>query len=356
MKKMDLKKLADSLTEEDIIRLVTELGSDEYKMTNDAIIFKTICHNIDPTNAKLKLYYYKKNKKFHCYTDCGDNFNIFELFKRRYQLLGIKYNFYNDIVLKISKGIRIDDFNNFSNGEEYSSVYEKYKQNEIKVEIPTIPKSLLNAFIFYPTTEWLSEGITKETMEQFDIRYSISGNKIIIPHYNYDGDLIGIRCRFLNDEDIENGKYMPVQIEGVTYSHPLGYNLYGLNLVKDNIKKYKMAIIVEGEKSVLLYNSYFGFSNNICVAVCGSSLHRYQVNLLLKAGAERIVIAFDKEGDSWKEKSKYYNKLNEICQRYNNICQMGFIYDTKNLLSLKDSPLDRGKDTFLELYKNTIWI
>ena len=35
---------------------------------------------------------------------------------------------------------------------------------------------------------------------------------------------------------------------------------------------------------------------------------------------------------------------------------MGFIYDSKNLLELKQSPTDRGKETFLKLYKGAIWL
>jgi len=44
---------------------------------------------------------------------------------------------------------------------------------------------------------------------------------------------------------------MPISINGNIYSHPLGYNLYGLNMVSGNIKRLGMAIIVEAEKSVL---------------------------------------------------------------------------------------------------------
>jgi hypothetical protein len=36
---------------------------------------------------------------------------------------------------------------------------------------------------------------------------------------------------------------------------------------------------------------------------------------------------------------------------------MGFIWDMENLLDLKDSPTDKGKEVFLRLYwKNTVWI
>lgn len=351
---IDLKELERSLSPQHIIQLVTELGSDEYVEKENEIIFKTICHNADSKNVSMKLYYYKKNHKFHCYTDCGDNFNIYELFKRRYELLGIKYNFYEDIVLKISSGVEIRSLD--SSLYVYHSDYDKYQDHSIEVNIETINPSLLNIFQFYPTIEWLNNGISEETMREFNIKYSAIENKIIIPHYDENGNLIGIRGRSLNDEDIELGKYMPIQIEGKIYAHPLGYNLYGLNMTKNNIRKKKMAIVCEGEKAVLQYNTMFGLNNNICVAACGSIFHQYQFNLLLKNGAEKIIIAFDKEGETWKEKEKYYNKLKNICKKYSNKCKMGFIIDGINLLNLKDSPTDKGKDTFLKLYKNVIWV
>jgi hypothetical protein len=42
-------------------------------------------------------------------------------------------------------------------------------------------------------------------MDRYNILYSISQNKIIIPHYNIDGKLIGIRGRSLNPEDLKIG-------------------------------------------------------------------------------------------------------------------------------------------------------
>lgn len=86
-------------------------------------------------------------------------------------------------------------------------------------------------------------------MKLYNIRYSILQNKIIIPHYDVDNNLIGIRGRALNEEDLVYGKYMPIQIENKIYSHPLMFNLYGLNIVKNNIKRLKTAIIAESEKA-----------------------------------------------------------------------------------------------------------
>ena len=49
------------------------------------------------------------------------------------------------------------------------------------------------------------------------------------------------------------------------------------------------------EKSCLKYQSYFGLENDISVACCGSSVSAYQIQLLIEAGAEEIIIAFDRQ-------------------------------------------------------------
>lgn len=352
---VDLKELEQSLSDERIIELVSALGSPEYKETSDAIIFKTICHNENCDDASFKLYYYKRNKRFHCYTDCGCNFNIYELFKKRYELLNIQYNFFNDIVLKISDG-RSRDFNN-GFYEVYKSESDRYEPQSIEVNITPIKSSLLNAFQKYYTAEWLNEGISKETMELYNILYSTSQNKIIIPHYDINDNLIGIRGRALNPEDVKVGKYMPVEIEGKIYSHPLGYNLYGLNMNKDNIRRLGTAIVFEAEKSVMLAEEYLGRTGNISTASCGSNFSLYQFQLLRSAGAERIIIAYDNEGSNAQEREKYYQKLKHICDRYSNECLMGFTWDFAKKLKLKDAPVDRGEAIFRNLLsKGVVWI
>lgn len=350
---IDLIQLVKNQTPEDIITIMKDFGVERYQKTNNAIVFPTICHNEDADAASMKLYYYPKTKSFHCYTDCGCTFNIIELFKKRYELLRWDYDFYKDIVLKLNKNTPIQHKKvGFYN--PYESIYEEQKQ--MQVNLPSLNKGLLNAYDFYPVSEWIDDGISEAIMKIYGIKYSIVDNKIIIPHYDINDNLIGIRCRPLNEEDISIGKYMPMKIEGKLYNHPLGYNLYGLNLVKDNIKKYKIAIIAEGEKSCMQYGTMFGQENNIVVAACGNNLQKYQIDLLLKCGAEKILLAFDKEGESWAEKDKYFIKLKKICERYKNYCSMGFIYDTKGVLKLKESPFDKGRESFRQLYQCAKWI
>lgn len=349
---MKLQELVQSLSNERIIEIMQELGVDNYIEKNDSIIFPTLCHNYHIDEASMKLYYYPKTKTFHCYTDCGCTFNIIELLKKRYELEGKEYSFYKDIVEKIGGTFQKKDTNGF---------YQVYERKEIKqkpktsIDLKIYDNNVLNSYIFYPTIEWLEDGISEEMMKTYNIRYSISENKIIIPHYDINNNLVGIRGRALNEGDLILGKYMPIQIGEEIYSHPLGYNLYGLNVVKDNIKRFKTAIIAEAEKSCMQYGTMFGQENNIVVASCGSSISQYQIDLLLSQGVERIIVAFDKEGENWNQQELYYQKLNKICQKYRQYCNFGFVYDTKNLLKLKDSPFDRGKEVTEKLIRGVIW-
>lgn len=355
MGKLDLDILIEQLTDENIIDLVTELGADRYKDTEEFIIFPTICHNEISENASMKLYYYKSNKLFHCYTECDESFNIFTLFQKVYDIKEIEYNFY-DILQKILNKTDIINLRPFED-KEYQSEIDKYRRKKTKKDLEIYDEKILNVFSKHYPIEWIAEGITNESMDRFNILYSISRNKIIIPHYDIDSNLIGIRGRALNDYELEN-KYMPIEIENKWYSHPLSFNLYGLNINKQQIEKHHRVIIYEGEKSVLKHNVFFP-TWSIAVASCGSTLNKNQLNLLIyNFKLLEIVIAFDKEYINFNDEKgrKYFKKLEELCKKYSNYCNFSFIFDKENLLKEKDSPIDRGKKVFESLYEKRIKI
>ena len=63
-------------------------------------------------------------------------------------------------------------------------------------------------------------------MDKFQIKFLLSQNKIVIPHFDINGRLVGIRGRALEKKEIEeSGKYRPIQIGSVLYAHPLQFNL-----------------------------------------------------------------------------------------------------------------------------------
>ncbi len=332
-------------------------GVDKYNEKEDYIVFPTICHNINTDTASMKLYYYKESKTFHCYTQCAKTFDIYGLFIKVYSTRNRTYNFYEDIVEVILSNAKINpliDFDRF----KYQSIKNKYKKKNREVELKESPEGVLNVFTKTYPEQWLEEGINKETLDKFNILFSISQNKIIIPHYDLKNRLIGIRGRALNPEEIEAGcKYMPVKIENKWYTHSLSLNLYGINFNADAIRKTKKVILFEGEKSVMLYNSYFKENNSL--AVCGSSFNKLQLDLLIKNfEIEEITIAFDKEYDTYNSKQgqDYYQKIADLCHKYQNYCNFSFIFDRDNLIKQKDSPIDCGKNNFIELYKKRIKI
>ena len=270
---IDYQGIIESLNTQKVIQLMEKLGVDDYVEKPGYVVFPTICHNEDPSEASMKLYYYENSHIFQCYTECG-SMTIFQFLKNYYETRGIEYDWYNDVyrvILDCSNFTLVDSFKS----QKYKSKKDRYVYKEIP-KLQTYPNGLLDCFIkFYPP-EWLNDGISEQTMDKFNIRYSTIQNKIIIPHYNINNELVGIRGRALNEWEVENiGKYMPVQIEGKWYSHPLSLNLYGLNFTKNNIKKNRICYIFESEKSVMQCD---GFQmDNCATAVCGSQLNKWQV-------------------------------------------------------------------------------
>ena len=247
---IDINEVIKSLSDQDIIDIVSSLGATNYEEREKEIIFPTICHHINEEDASHKLYYYKNTKLFVCYTCCG-TFNISGLLAKRYELLGQDYDFYRDIVLPLAQKANFKTAQKtFDFVQPYDLDLSIYEKKKIEVNFKHLNPNILNVYSSHCAAEWLEDNISEEAMRRYGIKYSIEENKVIIPHYDANGYLIGIRGRTLNpDEAAAEGKYRPVVFNEKILSHPLGYNLYGLNFIKGNIKRLGMAIVGEGENS-----------------------------------------------------------------------------------------------------------
>lgn len=351
---VERKDILEALTLEEVERFLKYLGAPVIH-DKKGLITSTICHNPIEEAESMKLYYYEDRKLFHCYTECGESMTIFELYKR-YMALNHSEISDEEAQYAIAKFLKKSII--ITGGEKKTTLdKERYKFEKQILTSDEYPRVALDCFTKYYHPSWLKEGITKEVMDHFDIRFSIFQNKIIIPHFDIDGRLIGIRGRSLNEEDIELGKYRPVTVGNVIYSHHLGWNLYGIYEHQAAIKKYHKAIIYESEKSVMLDEVYFG-KDSCAVAVCGSNLNKNQIGLLKKVGASEIILAFDKEYvDCYSEKGKKYRKkIVDMGKKYSYCASFSYLFDEKKLLNEKDSPIDRGLETFETLYRNKIRI
>ena len=377
--KYDKDELKSNLTIEQVFELVAEFGG-EPRMQGNFFIARTICHN-PAGEGSHKLYYYDNTKLFRCYTDCGTTFDIYELIckiknynqeyktyysregkqiQREWQIfdaiefVAIYFGYSAQTFDFQDSQEKLQDWKVFNNYERINNAEEQQQKVELKIFDDKILKHLPRPHII----PWEKEGISQEVMLHRGIAYDPKNQGIVIPHYDIDGNLIGIRERTLIKEEEKTGKYKPAILNGQMYNHPLGFNLYNLNNSKENIKILQKAVVFEGEKSPLLYASYFGEENDITVASCGSSLISYQIKLLLSLGVKEIIIGYDKQfneiGDEeWKRWTK---KLYDIHTKYGAYVQISYLFDKKDLLDYKDSPIDKGPDIYMKLFKERIML
>ena len=322
------------------------------------LICPTICHNPLHNASSMKLYWYQNNKIFRCYTQCDEAMSIFKLYQKFIQINENRDIEEDEAVEYVSQCIKHIFHSEYNHKKVFENDTDKYLFDKTIPQLPEYPKEVLSYFTHYYHPLWLKDGITKESMDKFKIGFSIAQNKIIIPHFDINGRLIGIRGRTLNPEELELGKYRPIQIGQTIYSHQLQFNLYGIYEHQNGIKLRRQAIIAEAEKSAMLDDGYYGrFSN--CVACCGSTFNKYQISMLTDIlGANEIIIALDKEYEDWRstKAKEYREKIERMCRRYLNQASFSYIWDYDNLLNEKDSPFDRGKEVFEELYKNRVKI
>lgn len=354
MYKYNKEQIKENLTIKEVYRFVLDHGGDPI-MKQNFFIARTICHN-PAGEGSYKLYYYNNSKLFKCFTECDNSFDIFELVRKikkcsLYEAILYIVAYFNLASLQEEENL----FN--QNYLQYDWQYFKRIQNINLYKTPIIEynhydNTILQHFPIPKIPGWEQEGISYKTLKYFNIRYDPINEGIIIPHYDLNNNLIGIRERTLVKEEEKYGKYRPAKINGILYNHALSFNLFNLNHSINNIKQIKKAIVFEGEKATMQYSSLFGQENDISVAVCGSTLTNYQVQLLLSLGVQEISIAFDRQyqkiGD--KEFKQWTQKLTNLYQKYHNYIQISFIFDKENLLFYKNSPIDQGKEIFLNLY------
>ncbi|MCF8001673.1 MAG: hypothetical protein K9K76_07455 [Halanaerobiales bacterium] len=195
-------------------------------------------------------------------------------------------------------------------------------------------------------------------MKKFNIMYSVSRNRIVIPHYDIFNNLIGVRGRSLRKEEVENGyKYMPMEIQKKLYAHPTSSSLYGIYRNKRIIRNQRQVVLFESEKSVLKAESIYP-NNNYTLALSGKTISDAQIKLLLKLNVNRVILALDRDyKDFYSDKGfECYENMKSIGRYLKSYFNVHIMVDDKFLLEEGDSPIDQGKDIFEKLYKRKIKI
>lgn len=351
---MDARKVKDLLSERDIFDLLEELGAAPVRLQNGVIECITVCHR----GSKRKLYYYHDKKIFNCYTNCGVQ-DIFGLIQNI-----LESDFSSAYMFIVSRfGLKEDPEEVGVSGhvENPGNIFRRKLKPLEFPKIDILPESLLNTYYDMYHKNWIDDNISIQSMKKYGIKYSIEDNQIIIPHRDQDGKLIGIRGRNLNENLVKDGKkYMPVYSRelGRALKHPTGANLYGLDKNKDLINETRAIILFESEKSVLQLDSFFP-ELSIGVCISGSSLTDYQISLLNKYNINEVIIGLDKEFDQiGDQKEKIYAEkieksfVNRLSARY----RVSVLWDLNDRIPIKSSPSDLGKETFIKMMEERIFL
>ena len=350
---IDFNYLKEQMSVADVCNILAKYGVAPCKEFQNYVVFPTCCHNL--VGGSPKLYYYKSSKSFHCYTECGESFDIFTLIQKMEKLRG------NDI--SIVEAVRRCGFDNFTDTvssaikgvrEHMNFLYKVRNRVSPQSNLKTINDETLNRFVFDTNVLkiWEKEGISFNTMRKFGISYDPIDNCIIIPVHDDKNRLIGIRGRYLSEDAY--AKYKPIEYCGKTLKYPSSEILYGLNMNKNYIKELRRAVIFESEKSVLMADTIYG-GKSIAVAVFGQNISLEQVRLLRECDVNEIVIAFDADYKSWTEMDSVRSRYIEIAQRLKPYFVVSIIIDqNREFVGYKDSPIDCGKEPFEKLLNQRI--
>ena len=306
MSKIDANELKSKLTVNMIMKLMEYLGGEVYQENEEYCIYNSICHS----SESHKLYFYKNTLSFYCFSQCG-NLDIISIVQN---IEGLEFQ---EAIQFIENFFQLGKHKGMGRPPkiEYKPKEIKPKEIDVNEKLPSYGESILNTFINHQPIEWIKEGISKDVMKQFEIKFDIYSDGIIIPCRDMYDRLVGIRVRNLNQVTIDTyGKYgvYTDTLSGEMYRFTTGKVLYGLNVNKEKIKERKKIILVEGEKSVLKSRTWFG-KEDITVASYGCNLTSHQMEIIKSLGVTDILFCWD-----YEEEERILKKMENIYQANSN--------------------------------------
>lgn len=316
-----------------------------------------VCPFHDDNNPSMSV---SEDKQIYKCFSCGASGNVFN-FVMDYEKIDFKSALY---LLAKRSGINVSNNlvkTNNKNDKFYEiyNIAEKYYQNNLNTSLGLEAKSYLH-----------NRGIDDELIKHFKIglslkeqdglvnllvkkNYSIKDisliglsnmdkdlyiNRIMFPLFNTNGDTIGFSGRIYNTKS--DSKYINTR---ETLMFKKGENLYNYHLAKDEARKEKSLIVVEGFMDVIRLYS-IGVKN--VVALMGTSLTKEQTTLI-KRTSTNIILMLD--GDNPGKKA---------------IVNVGHILEEENLrvnvvalpeeLDPDEYILKYGKERFINLLNNPI--
>ena len=357
MGKIDVKKLKKSLSLAHHKQIMQALGIPAYSENKEQIIYFSGDKNKDALKGSPKLYFYKDSQIYFGYTS-SRSYDIISLVQTRLSLLKQPCSFLDacqfildttninpDSINRVKKEGHVYDWSNlerFIRVRKYGNQLSEYNRNIIDTLPPLYPQA------------WIDEGISEETMEKYQIRYYERCNQTVIPCFDDEARLVGVRVRNWDKVRVEQAKYMPlVTLDGQCYKFNTNQVFYGINYNKPEIERTGKVIIVESEKAVMKLDTYMG-RHNIALGMYGSNLGIQRRNQLLKMGVNTVSYVVDNDFigqddaffEQWREKIQHFIKL------WDGFCRVEIVWDNLGLLGPKENATDRTKEVWEQLWEN----
>ena len=357
MGKIDVKKLKRALTLAHYDMIIQRLGIPIFSKSNSEWRLWTGDKNVNPLEGSPKVIFYPDSHIFMGYT-AGRSYDIISLVQTRLSLLKQPCSFLDacqfildttninpDSISHVKKEGHVYDWSNlerFIRVRKYGNQLSEYNRNIIDTLPPLYPQA------------WIDEGISEETMDKYQIRYYERCNQTVIPCFDDEARLVGVRVRNWDKDRVEQAKYMPlVTLDGQCYKFNTNQVFYGINYNKPEIERTGKVIIVESEKAVMKLDTYMG-RHNIALGMYGSNLGIQRRNQLLKMGVNTVSYVVDNDFigqddeffEQWREKIRHFIKL------WDGFCRVEIVWDNLGLLGPKENATDRTKEVWEQLWEN----
>ena len=358
MGKIDVKKLKKSLSLAHHKQIMQALGIPAYSENKEQIIYFSGDKNKDALKGSPKLYFYKDSQIYFGYTS-SRSYDIISLVQTRLSLLKQPCSFLDacqfildttninpDSISRVKKEGHVYDWSNlerFIRVRKYGNQLSEYNRNIID----TLPS-------LYPQA-WIDEGISEETMEKYQIRYYERCNQTVIPCFDDEARLVGVRVRNWDKDRVEQAKYMPlITLDGQCYKFNTNQVFYGINYNKPMIEQTGEVWLGESEKFVLKLDGWFG-PKSCALAMYGHQLGMQRRNQLIKMGVKRVVYCPDMDfigqDDAFFE--DWCKSVRRLCDMFKGYCQVDIVWDDSGeLLGPKENATDRDKETWDKLWES----
>lgn len=192
------------------------------------------------------------------------------------------------------------------------------------------------------------DGIGYDTQRFFHVGYDYYTNRITIPQWDVNGNLVGIMGRLNDPYAAKEFRWLPI----IPCQRSL--TLFGYHFNYADIQRKQICFIGESEKFVMQLRS-MGLRN--ALAVCGCDISPAQARHIKSLMCKSLVLCFD-EGLTEAQLIKQAKKIQVDTPLYKN--RVGFIYDPVHKIlkeGSKNSPSDLGIRALRSLLKlNIKWI